>query len=64
MREAQKGDKADESFLRRHLRNIQRMAPDIFDVVIGSLINPLAGLGMAVKKVAEKAKAEADKTTP
>jgi hypothetical protein len=59
--EAQKGEAVNETFLSRHLRNILRMAPDIFDVVVASLANPAAGLGMAVKKIAEKAKAEADK---
>ena len=57
--EAQKGDTADDTFLGRRLRNIKRMAPDIFDVVIATLVSPAAGLGMAVKKIAEKAKAEA-----
>jgi hypothetical protein len=46
----------DESFLARHFRNIARMAPDILDVVVATLGNPLAGLGVAVKKIAEKAK--------
>ena len=55
---AQKNEKVDESFLSRRFRNIARMAPDVLDVVVATLANPLAGLGVAVKKIAEKAKEE------
>jgi hypothetical protein len=34
------------------------MAPDLLDVVVVTLENPLAGLGVAVKKIADKAKQE------
>lgn len=52
---AGKNGKVDESFLARRFRNLARMAPDILEVVVATLANPLAGLGVAVKKVAEKA---------
>lgn len=55
---AQKKEKVDEGFLSRRFRNIARMAPDVLDVVVATLGNPLAGLGVAVKKIAEKAKQE------
>jgi cell division septum initiation protein DivIVA len=55
---AQKNEKVDEGFLSRRFRNIARMAPDLLDVVVATLTNPLAGLGVAAKKIAEKAKAE------
>ena len=55
---AQKNEKVDEGFLSRRFRNIARMAPDVLDVVVATLGSPLAGLGIAVKKIAEKAKAE------
>jgi hypothetical protein len=55
---AQKNEKVDESFLSRRFRNIARMAPDVLDVVVATLGNPLAGLGVAAKKIAEKAKEE------
>lgn len=55
---AQKNEKIDESFLSRRFRNIARMAPDVLDVVVATLGNPLVGLGVAVKKIAEKAKEE------
>jgi hypothetical protein len=49
--------KAYEGFLSRRFRNIARLAPDVLDLV-AMLANPLAGLGVAVKKIAEKAKEE------
>ena len=55
----QKNEKVDEGFLSRRFRNIARMAPDVLDVVVATLGNPLAGLGVAVKKIAEKAKEDA-----
>ena len=54
----QKNEKVDEGFLSRRFRNIARMAPDVLDVVVATLGNPLAGLGVAARKIAEKAKAE------
>ena len=54
-----KGDQADEAFIARRMRSIQRMAPDILEVVIATITNPLAGFGMVAQKVAEKIKAEA-----
>jgi hypothetical protein len=58
--ELQQGEEAREGFIRRRLRNIERMAPDIYDVVLATFANPVAGLGMVAKKVAEKMKAEAE----
>ncbi len=55
----EKNKEVDESFLRRRFRNIARMAPDVVDVVVATLANPLAGLGAIVKKIAQKAKEEA-----
>jgi len=55
---AQKNEKVDEGSLSRRFRNIARVAPDVLDVVIATLGNPLAGLGVAVKKIADKAKQE------
>ena len=55
----EKNKEVDEGFLRRRFRNIARMAPDVVDVVVATLANPLAGLGAIVKKVAQKAREEA-----
>lgn len=57
--EDDKGDQADESFIARRMRNIQRMAPDILEVVIATIVNPVAGFGLVAKKVAKKMKTEA-----
>ena len=54
--EAGKGDQADEPFLSRRLRNIQRIAPDIAEVVLATLANPAAGLAAVVGKIARQAK--------
>jgi hypothetical protein len=57
-RAAAKDENVDEGFLSRRFRNIARMAPDLLDIVVATLGNPLAGLGVTVKKIAEKAKEE------
>jgi hypothetical protein len=59
--EVAKGDQVDEGFLARRLRNIQRMAPDILDVILASIVNPVAGGLLALRKIVEKMKAEATK---
>ncbi len=53
--EAERGENADESLLARRLRNIQRMAPDIAEVVLATLANPAAGFAAVIRKVAERA---------
>lgn len=50
--------KPDEAFLVQRFHNIARIAPDVLDVAVAALANPLAGLGIAVQKIAEKAKME------
>jgi len=34
------------------------MAPDILDVIVKTLANPVVGIGEVIKKMAEKAKEE------
>jgi hypothetical protein len=58
-REAEKGERADESFLMRRFRNLARMGPDILDVVTATLLNPAAGVALVVRKIAAKAREEA-----
>lgn len=53
--------KADKGFLAERFKSLAKMAPDILDVIIAGLSNPAAGIGMVVKKIAEKAKTEAEK---
>lgn len=57
--ELTKKNKADEDFIMRRLRNIRRMAPDILEVIIATIANPVAGFGMVASKIAQKIKAEA-----
>ena len=57
--EAAKGDKADEGFLARRLRNLRRMAPDILDVMIASMGGPVSAGTAILKKLMAKAKEEA-----
>ena len=51
-----KGDKLDQSFVRRHLRSIGQMAPDILEVTLATIANPAAGFGVVAKKIADKIK--------
>ncbi len=53
-----KSEEADENFIARRLRNIQRIAPDILEVALATIANPAAGFGLVAKKVAKKMKAE------
>lgn len=57
-KEVKKGAEAKASFIQQRLENIQKMAPDIADVVIATLQNPAVGISLAVKKVLSKMQAE------
>lgn len=57
--EVQKGAQADETFLARRFRNIQRMAPDIVDVAFETLKNPISGVVTVIQKIAQKMADEA-----
>ncbi len=56
--EASKQDPADvdESFLARRLRNIERMAPDIIDTIVMTVVNPVAGVGGVWQKIRAKSR--------
>jgi hypothetical protein len=56
--EIEKGSEAKGSFIRERLDNIQKMAPDIAEVVVATLQNPAAGIGLAVKKAISKYQSE------
>jgi hypothetical protein len=53
---AEKGEKANQTSLQRWMDNIQKMAPDIVDVILASLGGPLSAATVVLKKVAERAK--------
>jgi hypothetical protein len=57
--EAAKGEAANPTKIERWLRFLGGMAPDILDVTVACLTNPLAGVGTVIHKIAEKARAEA-----
>jgi len=46
----------DETFLERKFRVLKSMAPDIVDVAIETLKNPISGVAEVIKKVANKMK--------
>jgi len=52
--EIEKGEKAESSFIQKRMETIQQMAPDIAEVVVATLQNPAAGIGLVVKKVIDK----------
>ena len=56
VKEAEKGENADPSRIERLLNTISAMAPDILDVIVTTIGNPLAGIGLVIKKIGEKAK--------
>lgn len=58
--EVQKGSKAEVGRLEKLINTLNVMAPDIFDVVIVTIANPLAGIGLVIKKIGDKAKLERD----
>ena len=49
----------DESFLVRRFRNLKRMAPDIADIAMETLKNPISGVVEIIKKVSKKVAEEA-----
>jgi len=55
VKEAEKGGQADPSRIERLLNSISTMAPDILDVLVTTIGNPLAGIGLVIKKIGEKA---------
>ena len=54
--ESEKGDQADESKVEQWFKFLAQMAPDVLEVAAATFVNPIAGLGVAFKKIAEKAK--------
>lgn len=54
--ENEKGDEANEKVIRLSFRTLAQMAPDILEVVVATFANPMLGISLVVKKIAEKAK--------
>ena len=53
--EAEKVEAVDQSFVQARLEHLKKMAPDIWEVVVATLANPIAGINLVVSKVAKKA---------
>ena len=53
--EAKKVEAVDKKFVKERLRNLKKMAPDIWEVVVATLANPVAGINLVVSKIAQKA---------
>lgn len=53
--EACKGEKANQKAINKWFIFLAKMAPDIFEVVVATFINPIKGLSTAFKKIAEQA---------
>lgn len=59
--EASKGEEAEEGNVQKWIDFLENMAPDIWEVAVDTFTNPVKGLSMVFKKVAERAKAEKGK---
>jgi len=57
---ALKESKPDESFIARRFRNLKRMSPDIVEVALETLKNPLGGMAEVVKRIAKKVEDDAN----
>jgi hypothetical protein len=56
--EVKKGEAANPKKVERWLKTLAGMAPDILEVTIATLTDPLAGIATVIRKIAEKVKAE------
>jgi hypothetical protein len=52
--EAGKGEEANPGKVRRWLKALADAAPDILEVTVSSLMNPVAGVAAAIRSVAER----------
>jgi hypothetical protein len=57
--EVKKGEEANPTKVERWLKFLGVMAPDILQVTAATLANPVMGLSLAIKKIAEKAQSQA-----
>jgi hypothetical protein len=57
--EVGKGETANPNKVERWLKFLAMMAPDVLEVVLAALTGPIPGITAAIRKIAEKARAEA-----
>jgi hypothetical protein len=56
--QTKKGEEPDPSRLEKLVNTLAMMGPDIFEVATTTLVNPLGGIGLVLKKIGDKAKLE------
>jgi hypothetical protein len=56
--EAAKGEDADPDKVEGWLRRLAGLAPDVLEVTLATIANPVAGVTLAVRKAAERVRAE------
>ena len=54
--EAKKGEKASEENVTKWFTFLAKVAPDAWEVAVATFLNPIQGISLVFKKVAEKAK--------
>ena len=54
--EISKGEDANSGRIERLLNTLGSMSSDIFEVAAATLVNPLAGIGLVLKKIGDRAK--------
>ena len=61
--EVKKGQEANPAKVERWLHGLAAMADDIFQVTVTTLVNPVAGVGQAIRLIAQKARGEEGKSS-
>jgi hypothetical protein len=56
--EARKGEQAAETQVQKWMNFLAETAPDAWEVAVEILMNPIKGVGMVFKKIADKAKSQ------
>ena len=57
--EIQKGANADKKFIFQRVETLKKMAPDILEIVLATLANPVGGISLVVTKLAKKVSEDA-----
>jgi hypothetical protein len=56
--ECEQGAALDTSRLEKLINTLAVIGPDVFEVATATLVNPLAGIGVALKKIGDRARLE------
>ncbi len=60
-KEAAKGDEGSTGKIEDAMRKLARMAPDILDITAAALLNPVAGVAAAIRKIAQGIKTQSER---